>query len=75
MLGWLLKLACRHSWETVAEQTLPSPYEQMEKAGQTLVSMKGLGTALFRKAHVLVLKCPKCGELVRHVTYNPDEWS
>lgn len=63
-------MKCQHKWGTLAETTLPSAYEQMDKGHITFEKMSGI--SLFQKKYILVVFCGKCGKLKKMVESNPD---
>lgn len=62
-------MKCQHKWEKLAETTLPSGYEQMEKGSMNFEKISGV--SLFRKKYILVVFCSKCGNLKKIVEANP----
>lgn len=54
---------CKHDWVKIAEQVLPSAYEQMIERNPNGISGKMKGTGIFTQKYILVLKCQKCPKL------------
>jgi len=63
-------MKCQHEWDKIAETTLPSGYEQMEKGKLSFEKISGV--ALFQKKYILVLFCKKCGEVKKITETNPN---
>jgi hypothetical protein len=63
-------MTCKHKWEKVAEEILPSAYEQLSLAGQR-VKKAFPEDHMWRKKYVLVLQCTICGKLDKTVESNP----
>ncbi len=66
---------CKHRWEIIIEKILESPFEQMAKGGLDKFSGANPVTLpiIFKKCHICILQCTKCGKLNKTVTYNPKE--
>lgn len=62
-------MKCQHDWKKIAETTLPSGFEQMEKGGLGFDKISGVNP--FKKKYILVLFCKKCGKLVKFTETNP----
>lgn len=63
-----MSLFCRHDWEVLDKETLPSGFEQMHRAG--IYEVEGAPVSLFRKTHVVTLACKKCGKVRTERTSN-----
>jgi hypothetical protein len=59
---------CKHKWEKIAEQTLPSGYEQMK---DKINNLEGGSILLFYKKYICILQCSKCGKLDKTIESNP----
>jgi len=46
-------MKCQHDWKKIAETTLPSGFEQMEKGGLGFDKISGVNP--FKKKYILVL--------------------
>ena len=66
---------CRHTWEKEKTVTLNSAYEQIVNGGGTAPSVKEgvLQPWMFRKKHIAIRVCRKCGEIDRCVAANFDD--
>lgn len=60
-MGIIEKLRCVHDWEKMHEHTGTSAYEQVVKSGA--IEVQGMGPAAFRKSHIVIYSCTKCGKI------------
>lgn len=63
-------LFCRHEWEKLAETTLASAFEQMA-ASVTKANRIEAGPTYFRKKHIVIATCKKCGRVYKSCESNP----
>lgn len=61
---------CRHEWEVLVNESMPSAYEQMTK-NALVTDMKAANVFYFAKKHIVILACKKCGAINKTVTTNP----
>jgi len=64
---------CKHQWEKVSDQVLPSAWEQYAQVNAGSINKMGKASIpvwMFQKSHILVLKCTLCGKLDKTVTRN-----
>lgn len=59
---------CKHDWEVVCKDILPSAYEQ----GGNLDGTPTFWKWILRKKFICILKCKKCGKLEKFVEINPE---
>jgi len=59
---------CTHEWTKIAELTLPSAFEQVNKEGR--LEQTTFAPSFYRKTFILVLACKKCGALDKTVVAN-----
>jgi hypothetical protein len=53
----------RHNFELIDKTVMPSAFEQLEAAGQSLKRAAGITGEFFEKKVVLTFRCMKCGKL------------
>lgn len=58
---------CRHEWELVDKEVLPSEFEQLAKYAS---KVRGNGIS-FQKKYISIFQCAKCKKLEKFVEVNP----
>ena len=57
---------CKHNWELISETTTKSAFEIASESGNPFTGIKSdPANAIFRRYHIQVLQCTKCGKLKR----------
>ena len=60
-------LFCTHRWVVLSDLTGKTPFEELQEGGQSLGSLKGNSSWLFKRVHMQTLTCHKCGRLKHFV--------
>ena len=57
-------LFCKHEWEKVTDTVIRAlPEELLDR----ITSIHGMGVALLKTRHVVILTCKKCGKIYKSV--------